>query len=93
MESKDSPPAISYDGETQERVDTYTTLRLSQKRIIIGMATIGACFSPLASNMYYPALNTLAHDLRVNNTLINLTLTSYMVRSLPVSCVPFSFDL
>ena len=90
MDSKDGRSAAPHDGQTQEREETYTTLSPSQKRCMISMATIGACFSPLVSNMYYPALNTLADDLSVDNTLINLTLTSYMVRSLLVSCVPYS---
>lgn len=58
----------------------YTAFTTRQKRVIIFMASLGAFFSPLAGNIYYPALNTLASDLHVSKTLINLTLTSYMVR-------------
>lgn len=31
------------------------------------------------ANIYYPAFNILADELNVSNTLINITVTSYMV--------------
>lgn len=34
----------------------------------------------VSANIYFPALNNLASDLRVSDSLINLTITSYMVR-------------
>ena len=43
------------------------------------MAAMGGFFSPLSANIYFPALNALARDLKVSNQLINLTLTSYMI--------------
>lgn len=43
------------------------------------MASWAGFFSPVSANIYFPALNTLARDLHVSNTLINLTLTSYMI--------------
>jgi hypothetical protein len=54
----------------------YTT---NQKRAIILAASIAAFFSPLSANIYLPALNTLAKDLSVSNTLITLTVTTYLV--------------
>jgi hypothetical protein len=33
----------------------------------------------IKANIYYPALNILAEDLHVSNTLINLSITTYMV--------------
>lgn len=50
-----------------------------QKRFIVVMASWAGFFSPVSANIYLPALNSLAVDLRVSNTLINLTLTSYMI--------------
>lgn len=52
----------------------------NQKRFIVFMAAWAGFFSPVSGNIYLPALNPLARDLNVSNTLINLTLTSYMVR-------------
>ncbi|RMZ82391.1 hypothetical protein DV737_g2066, partial [Chaetothyriales sp. CBS 132003] len=51
----------------------------NQKRFIVFMASFAGFFSPVSGQIYFPALNDLAHDLRVSNTLINLTLTSYMI--------------
>jgi Ca2+/Na+ antiporter len=53
-----------------------------QKLFIVLMASLGGFFSPVSANIYFPSLNSLARDLNVSNTTINLTLTSYMV-SLP----------
>lgn len=38
-----------------------------------------AFISPTSANIYFPALNSLQTDLNVSSTLINLTLTSYMI--------------
>ncbi|MCJ1479337.1 hypothetical protein MMC13_008022 [Lambiella insularis] len=50
-----------------------------QKQYIVFMASWAGFFSPLSANIYFPALNTLAADLKVSGELINLTLTSYMI--------------
>ncbi|KAL4980981.1 citrate synthase-like protein [Aspergillus desertorum] len=54
----------------------YTPL---QKRLIILTASVASTFSPLSSNIYYPALNALATDLHVTPSQINLTITTYMI--------------
>lgn len=41
--------------------------------------TWAAFISPTSANIYFPALNPLEVDLNVSPTLINLTLTSYMI--------------
>ncbi len=46
------------------------------------MASWAGFFSPVSGQIYFPALNPLARDLHVSASLINLTLTSYMVRKL-----------
>ncbi|RDW74527.1 putative MFS efflux transporter [Aspergillus mulundensis] len=51
----------------------------SQKRLIILTASLASTFSPLSSNIYYPALIALASDLHVSPSQINLTITTYMV--------------
>lgn len=57
----------------------YSIFTRGQKRYIVFLAAFAGLFSPLSANIYFPALNTLASDLRVSNALINLTLTSYMI--------------
>lgn len=43
------------------------------------MASWAGFFSPVSGQIYFPALVPLATDLHVSNSLINLTLTSYMI--------------
>lgn len=57
----------------------HSVFTKNQKRFIVFMASFGGFFSPISANIYFPALNALALDLGVTSTLINLTLTSYMV--------------
>jgi hypothetical protein len=70
----------------------YSVFTDNQRRYIIFMASWAGFFSPVSSQIYFPALNTLAKDLHVSNSLINLTLTSYMV-SLGESMFSFAFSL
>jgi hypothetical protein len=48
---------------------------------------MGAFFSPFTAQIYFPALTSIAKDLHVSNSKINLTMTTYMVRS----SLPFSY--
>ncbi len=57
----------------------YSAFTTWQKRYILLMVTWAAFISPTSANIYFPALNPLAAELNVSNTLINLTLTSYMI--------------
>ncbi|KAI9837876.1 MAG: hypothetical protein M1837_002696 [Sclerophora amabilis] len=57
----------------------YSVFGKHEKRLIIFMVSLGAFFSPLSGNIYYPALNVLSVDFRVSESLINLTITSYMI--------------
>ncbi|KAI9852926.1 MAG: hypothetical protein M1838_003720 [Thelocarpon superellum] len=50
-----------------------------QKTAIILTVSVGSFFSPLSANIYLPALNTLADDLQVSTSLINLTVTTYLI--------------
>ncbi|KAL9576057.1 MAG: hypothetical protein Q9212_007422 [Teloschistes hypoglaucus] len=59
----------------------YTNFTKTQKRWIIGLVAFAGMFSPLSSFIYYPAIHTIALDLGVTITLVNLTITSYMVVS------------
>lgn len=57
----------------------YSVFSTRQKRLIILAAALISSFSPLSANIYYPALNSIAKDLRVSPSQINLTITTYMV--------------
>jgi multidrug resistance protein len=57
----------------------YSVFGKWQKRYIVAMATLAAFISPTSANIYFPALNPLQEELGVSSTLINLTITSYMI--------------
>ena len=50
-----------------------------KKRLIIFLASWGGFFSPVSAAIYFPAIQTLAHDFDKSTSLINLTITSYMI--------------
>ena len=73
-------------GEDLETADSdssrgprYSVFSQRQKRYIVFMAALAGLFSTLSTNIYFPALNTLAKDFKVSDELINLTVTSYMI--------------
>ena len=57
----------------------YSSFSTWKKRYIVLMVTWATFVSPTSANIYFPALNPLKEDLGVSTTLINLTLTSYMI--------------
>ena len=76
----DTSPAHGQDLATVSTIGpVHSVFTKNQKRFIVVMASFGGFFSPVSSNIYFPALNALEKDLGVTSTLINLTLTSYMV--------------
>jgi len=60
---------------------SYSIFTRAQKRWIVLLIAFAAMFSPLSSFIYYPALSSLATDLKVSLELMNLTITSYMIVS------------
>lgn len=57
----------------------YSAFPTAKKRYIIAMITWATFISPMSANIYFPALNPLKADLHVSSSLINLTLTSFMI--------------
>jgi hypothetical protein len=62
--------------EASEPHSIYTT---NQKRLMVVAAAVASTFSPITGNIYLPALNSVAHDLKVSNSVVTLTVTFYMV--------------
>ena len=50
-----------------------------QKILIIALVSFGGFFSPTSAAIYFPAIQTLANDFHKSTTLINFTITTYMV--------------
>ncbi|GKU05391.1 quinidine resistance protein 1 [Fusarium langsethiae] len=57
----------------------YSTFSKNTKRWILALVTAASFVSPMTANIYFPALNPIADDLNISISLINLTLTSYMI--------------
>ena len=90
MQEKAPPPTDGSDAERNDAVaaavvvapaaqEVYSIFNRTEKIFIIMIAAWAAFFSPVSANIYFPALGVLADDLQVSSTLINLTITSYMV--------------
>lgn len=78
-------PSDDATGADPESVDNlqsgppYTAFSTPTKRWIVTMAALASFVSPMTATMYFPAMVPLAAELRVPTSLINLTLTTYMV--------------
>ncbi|KAI0859547.1 major facilitator superfamily domain-containing protein [Xylaria cubensis] len=59
--------------------EPYSIFDKRQKALIVFIAATAATVSGFASNIYFPALATVASDLDVTIELINLTVTSYLI--------------
>ena len=83
--SLEETPAVEEDARDLEELaavstgPVYSAFSMWKKRYVVIMVTWAAFISPTSANIYFPALNPLRVDLGVSTTLINLTLTSYMI--------------
>jgi hypothetical protein len=59
----------------------FSVFPRTQKRWIIFLVAFAGMFSPMSSFIYYPAISSIADDLRVSVESVNLTVTSYMIVS------------
>ncbi len=57
----------------------YTVFKPAQKLSIVIAVTAASVFSPLAANIYYPALIAIHDELNISEELLSITITSYMV--------------
>ena len=59
----------------------YSVFTVPQKKAIVVSAALGAAFSPMSTTIYLPSLNQIAGDLHVSSSKINLTVTTFLVRT------------
>lgn len=57
----------------------YTIYNHTTKMFIVASVSVSSLISPFGATTFYPALNTLADQLNVTPTMVNLSLTTYMV--------------
>lgn len=74
-----NPQDLEFLQEATTNTPPWSVFTSKQKRFIVFMVAMAGFFSPLSANIYFPALTTLAEEFSVSNSVINLTLTSYMI--------------
>lgn len=57
----------------------YSIFTSREKRWVSSLASVGAMFSTLMSYIYFPAIVPMSNDLGVSVSLVNLTVTSYLI--------------
>lgn len=65
----------------------YCILSEKEKIFTIVIVSMVVFLGPASSDIYYPALGSVARDLNVSESKINFTITSYMV--IPFFSLPF----
>lgn len=66
----------------------YSVWSHNEKKLILFTASVAAFFSPVSGHIYFPAINRIAEDLKVSNSLINLSITTYMVSTIVAHLFP-----
>jgi hypothetical protein len=80
MAGKDPETAPNTTTEHPQPEQLYSIFPKWQRGTLVYIASLAAFASPVSSTIYYPAMETLAHDLNTSLTNISLTITTYMVR-------------
>jgi len=73
----------SKEAATEQAVDEkeWSIWTPTETKFVVFAASLAAFFSPVSAQIYFPALDVLAHDMHVSSSLINLSVTTYMVSS------------
>lgn len=78
IEEQETNPGHAKENSATDDIP-YSTFTLWEKRCIVLAASVGSFMSPLTTNIYYPALNTISKELGVSISAINLSITTYMI--------------
>jgi len=94
MTPQDDQTIIDNEAKNQSpEVKDYSSFTTWEKRFIVFTATIGAFFSPFTAQIYFPALTSIAKDLNISYSKVNLTMTTYMVRIIFPNIIAMYNDL
>lgn len=70
----------SAQNDEAEQVPPYCVLPQREKLLCILLASLTAILGPLSGNIYLPATNPLSRDLHTSHSIINLSVTVFLVR-------------
>ena len=65
----------------EQFTEPYTLFTKNERRWIVTMIALATSFSTLSSFIYFPAIPAVARDLKSSISMINLTVTSYLIVS------------
>jgi hypothetical protein len=78
--SEQSQHAIHEAKEAVEQDFPYCIMSERRKIFLVLLVSFAAIISPISSSIYFPAVNDLSRELNVSITLIDLTISTYLVR-------------
>ncbi|PWY85717.1 florfenicol exporter [Aspergillus sclerotioniger CBS 115572] len=73
-----SPEPSMLESQPSEKPPHHIFTR-SRKLQMVGIVSLAAIFSPLSSNIYFPALDDVSQSLHISMSLATLTITVYMI--------------
>ncbi|KAJ5099359.1 hypothetical protein N7532_006360 [Penicillium argentinense] len=73
-----SSDSINLEGKTTS-LPPYHVFSRSRKLQMVCIVSLAAIFSPLSSNIYFPALGEISRELDISMSLATLTVTVYMI--------------
>lgn len=77
--TREPSPAPTNEAGSLDTEPPYHFMTKQQKWNIVFFVSLAGAFSPLSSNIYFPAIATISHDLHISASLVALTITVYMV--------------
>lgn len=80
--ARQCPPTDTPHAETvraEDNLPPYHILTKRQKWILVCLVSLAGTMSPLSSNIYFPAINTISQDLGIGQAQVALTITVYMI--------------
>lgn len=78
-------PSLASDGDkralptSEGDNDKWSIWSTRGKRVIIFSASFASLLSPLSSLIYFPALEPISKDLQVSDTMVNLSISTYII--------------
>ncbi|GAD94460.1 MFS transporter, putative [Paecilomyces variotii No. 5] len=73
------PDPNAVEAQRRDSRPAHTAFSKYEKLLIVVMVTLAAFFSPLSGQIYYPVMPTLVKNYNLTTSLVNLTITTYMI--------------